>query len=47
MKTIGDVESDSNTAVPKKRVKIIDCGLNNVEKKYDLTESQIDSTDDI
>ena len=47
MKTIGDVPADPNTAVPKKRVKIIDCGLNELDKKYDLTEDQLDSIEDL
>lgn len=38
IKTLGDVPSDPNTAVPKKKVKIIDCGINEVDKKYDLDE---------
>jgi len=44
---IGNVPADPNTAEPKKSVKIIDCGINNIEKKYDLTKEQLDSTDDI
>ena len=28
VETIGDVPYDSNTAVPRKQVKIIDCGIN-------------------
>lgn len=47
VKTIGEVEADSNTAVPKKRIKIIDCGLNDIDKKYDLKEKQLDSTEDL
>ena len=38
IKTLGDVPSDPNTAVPKKKVKITDCGINEVDKKYDLDE---------
>ena len=47
VKNLGDVPSDPNTAVPKRRVRILDCGLNSLEKKYDLTEDQIDSTEDL
>ena len=47
MKTLGDVPSDPNTAVPKNTVRIIDCGLNKLDKSYDLTKDQLDSTDDL
>ena len=47
VKTVGEVPSDANTAVPKRRVKIIDCGLNELDRKYDLTEDQLDSTEDL
>jgi cyclophilin family peptidyl-prolyl cis-trans isomerase len=47
VKTIGDVPSDPNNAVPKKRIKIIDCGLNELDRKYDLTEEQLESTEDL
>ena len=47
MKTIGEVPADPHTAVPKNRVKIIDCGLNELDRKYDLSEDQLDSTDDL
>ena len=47
MKTVGEVPADPHTAVPKNRVKIIDCGLNELDRKYDLSEDQLDSTDDL
>ena len=47
IRTIGEVESDPNNAVPKKRIKIIDCGLNELDRKYDLAEDQLDSTEDL
>lgn len=47
IKILGEVPSDSNTAVPKKKVKVIDCGLNTLEEKYDLTEGQLDSEEDL
>lgn len=40
IKTIGEVESDPNTAIPKKRVKIVDCGLEGIDKKYTLTREE-------
>lgn len=44
--TVGEVPSDPNTAVPKKRIRIVDCGVNEVAK-YDLTEGQLDSNEDL
>lgn len=47
IRTIGEVPADSRTAVPKKSVKIIDCGIVGIEKKYELTEAQAASDDDL
>lgn len=47
VRTLGDVPSDANSAVPKKRVRIIDCGLNELDRKYDITEDQLDITEDL
>jgi len=47
IKTIGEVPSDPTTAVPKKRVRIIDCGINQLDRKYDLTEEQLDLGEDL
>ncbi|CAD5111182.1 DgyrCDS516 [Dimorphilus gyrociliatus] len=47
VKTLGEVRADPNTAVPRKRVKIIDCGLNDLPKKYDLSEDDLDSEKDL
>ncbi len=45
--TLGEVKTDPNTAIPKRRVKIIDCGLNELDKKYDLEEeSKLDDKSD-
>jgi len=46
VKTLGDVPSDPVTALPKSKVNIVDCGLNIVEKKFDLTEEWLDTTED-
>ena len=40
VRTIGEVESDATTAIPKKRVKIIDCGLEGIDRKYSLSKEQ-------
>ena len=47
VETLGNVPSDPNTAEPKKTVKIIGCGVNKLDKKYDLAEDQLDSTEDL
>ena len=44
---IGNVPSSSTTAIPKKAVRIVDSGVNSLEKKYDLTKEQLESTDDL
>jgi cyclophilin family peptidyl-prolyl cis-trans isomerase len=47
VRTMGEVPADQQTAVPKRRIKIVNCGLNELDKKYDLTEDQLDSTEDL
>lgn len=47
IKTIGDVDSDISTARPKKKITIVDCGLNKIEKKYELKENELESTEDL
>ncbi|GAB1607843.1 peptidyl-prolyl cis-trans isomerase-like [Argonauta hians] len=47
VKTLGDVPSDINTAVPKNRVKVIDCGVDTLDKKYSLSDEEISSDKDI
>lgn len=47
VRTIGETPTDSRTAVPKKTVKIIDCGIVGIEKKYELTEAQAESNEDL
>jgi len=46
IEALGEVPSSSKTAVPDKKVTIIDCGLNNLKEKYELAEEQLDSTED-
>jgi len=47
IETLGDVPSSSKTAIPKKKITIVDCGLNNLKEKYELTEDQLDTTEDL
>ena len=47
IQTLGEVPSDPNNAVPKKKVKIVDCGVVGLTEKYDLKPSELDSTDDL
>jgi len=47
IKTVGEVPSDPATALPKTKVTITDCGVLNIEKRYELDESLLDSTEDI
>lgn len=47
MDFLNDLETNPDTAWPKKKVKISDCGLNVLQKKYNLTEKQMDSVVDL
>ncbi len=47
IRIIGEVPSDPNTAIPKHKIIITDCGMNDLDRKYDLTEEQIDSNEDL
>jgi cyclophilin family peptidyl-prolyl cis-trans isomerase len=47
IEALGEVPSDPNTAVPKKEVRIVDCGVNRLDKPYDLTKDQLESTEDL
>ena len=47
LEVIGNVPINPDTAYPKKKVTIIDCGVNSLEKKYVLTKDQLDSTEDL
>ena len=44
---LGEVPADPYTAVPKKRIRIVDCGVNELKDKYKLTEEQLDSQKDL
>lgn len=43
---VNNVETEQDTGVPKKRVRIVDCGLNDIDK-YDLKLDQMNATDDL
>jgi len=45
--TLGNVPTNSFTAQPRKEVKITDCGVNSIDRKYTLTEEQLDSIEDL
>lgn len=44
---INNIETDQENAFPLKKIRIVDCGLNDNVVKYDLTRAQVDATDDI
>jgi len=46
IKTLGEVPSDPSTALPKTKVTITDCGVVNLDKKYDMPENELDSLED-
>jgi len=41
------VSTDPDTAEPRNTIRIVDCGLNTLGKKYDLTATQLDSITDL
>jgi hypothetical protein len=47
VKQIGEVKSNQDTAVPETKVTIVDCGLNKLEKPYDLAADELDSQEDL
>ena len=47
IRTIAEVDVDRYTSRPKKRVRLVDSGVENLEKNYDLDGDQLDSTDDL
>jgi len=47
LQIINDLETDADSAWPKKKVRIADCGLNEMPKKYDLTEKQIEAGEEL
>jgi len=47
VKKLGDVPVNPDTAEPYHVVTIVDCGLNSLSKKYDLTTAQLDAVADL
>lgn len=47
IKTLGEVPTDPNTALPKRLIRIIDCGVVGIDRKYELSLDQVDSEEDI
>ena len=47
VRILGETPSHPDTAVPKRRVRIVDSGIRNIPRKYKLTKQQMDSDDDI
>ena len=45
--TLGEVSTDHSTGVPRYSVKIVDCGVNVLDRKYELTAEQLDTTEDL
>jgi len=43
IKTIGEVQTNTSTAVPKKRIKITDCGAEQLKNPYVMSDARVDS----
>ena len=46
IRKISEVETNKDTGMPKRKIKIVDCGAEDV-KKYCLTEGEIKAEEDI
>jgi len=44
---LGEIAVNPDTAEPEYEVRIIDCGMNTLSKKYDLPASELDSVTDL
>ncbi|XP_033749575.1 peptidyl-prolyl cis-trans isomerase-like [Pecten maximus] len=47
VRQIGEVPASNVNALPKRKVAIVNCGVVGIQKKYELTEEQMASDDDI
>ena len=47
VRKLGEVAVNPDTAEPEFEVKIVDCGLNSLSKKYDLAATELDSVTDL
>ncbi|XP_033749576.1 peptidyl-prolyl cis-trans isomerase B-like [Pecten maximus] len=47
VRQIGEVPASNVNALPKRKVDIVDSGVVGIQKKYELTEEQMASDDDI
>ncbi|PAA59011.1 hypothetical protein BOX15_Mlig021795g3 [Macrostomum lignano] len=45
--TIGEVPTNSKNAQPKRKIRIIDCGVVSIKKPYVLSKDELDATTDI
>merc|ERR1712012_868246 len=47
LETLGNMKTDPNTAIPKQKVRIVDCGVNDLDAKYDLEPEQLNLETDL
>jgi len=47
VRKIGEIPTDKLSAVPKNRIQVVDCGINELDRKYDLKADQLDSEEDV
>jgi cyclophilin family peptidyl-prolyl cis-trans isomerase len=47
IRTIGELPTNPKNAMPEFEVRIVDCGVNLLDRKYDLKAEDLDSTDDL
>jgi peptidyl-prolyl cis-trans isomerase B (cyclophilin B) len=44
---LGNVPVKPDSAIPELKVMIVNCGLNNIDRKYEMTQQQLASTEDL
>ena len=47
VETIGNLPTNLHSAKPEHHIKIVDCGVRQLDRKYDLTEDQLDMVEDL
>ena len=44
---MSEIPTKPGTTKPTKKIKIIDCGINDLEEPYELSEHELDATEDL
>lgn len=47
VRTLGELATNPKTAAPELEVRVVDCGVDRLDRKYDLQAEDLDSTEDL